>query len=323
MKPRPPYLRLRLALVAALLIAPVAPAWSWSEETHQTTGAIAWADLKSRDPQALAALLALAPSHPHYPLFAQAAANLSGDMRERALFEWLSRWPDDIRTSAYDQPKWHYELRVVYGRTSLWPFTNGTASEGFFVNYGLLADACAAPASRAIAIGWLIHIVGDIQQPLHAGHQLTSAFNMTDRAGELAFVRREAGAEPTNLHQYWDKMMERSGVALPPGEADWANALATMWPRARLPELSRAGEPAILFASYLDETATLARLVAYQGTYLSASAVPAAAPVVSLTENRIALALAERRIATSGYRIADMLGRATQSAAAAQNSCPR
>ncbi len=314
--------RLALSASAASLLALSVPALGWSEETHQTTGAIAWADLKARDPQALAALLALAPSHPDYPLFAKAANGLSEDMRNRALFEWLSRWPDDIRTGPYDQPKWHYELRVVYGRTSLWPFRNGTASEGFATNYALLANHCAAPSARALAIGWLIHIVGDVQQPLHAGHQMTSDYSLTDRAGELAFVRRKPGGNPTNLHQYWDNTMEQSGVTLPSGAQDWAGALSRMWPRARLPELARPGSPQLVFASYLDESAEIARLVAYKGTFLKASPEPAKAPVVSEMENRVALALAERRIATSGYRIADVLARATKNAAASKLACP-
>ncbi len=315
--------QLLIAAIAAGTLTSGAPAWSWSEETHQTTGAIAWADLKTRDPQALATLLALAPSHPDYALFAKAAQRLSADMRERALFEWLARWPDDIRTGPYDQPKWHYELRVVYGRSSLWPFRNGTASEGFAANYELLANHCAAPAARALAIGWLIHIVGDVQQPLHAGHQMTSEYNMTDRAGELAFVRRTPDGEPTNLHQYWDKTMERSGVTLPAGAPDWATALGRIWPRARLPELTRQGSPQEVFASYLDESAELARLVAYRGTFLQASPDPVLAPVVSEFENRVALELAERRIATSGFRIADVLARATKAAAPGNQACPR
>ena len=314
--------RLLVVAIAAGTLVFGAPAWSWSEETHQTTGAIAWADLKARDPQALAALLTLAPSHPDYPLFAKAARRLSADMRERALFEWLARWPDDIRTGPYDQPKWHYELRVVYGQTSLWPFRNGTASEGFATNYALLADRCASPPARAMAIGWLIHIIGDVQQPLHAGHQLTGDYSMTDRAGELAFVRRKPDGEPTNLHQYWDKTMERSGVVLPAGASDWATALARIWPRARLPELTRQGSPQEVFASYLDESAELARLVAYRGTFLKASPDPALAPVVSDRENRVTLELAKRRIATSGYRIADVLARATKAATPSNQACP-
>lgn len=310
------------SLAALSLIAASSTAFGWSEETHQTTGAIAWADLKARHPDMLAELLRIAAHHPDARLFAPHAARLSPEMRERAMFEWLGRWPDDIRKGPEDHPKWHYEVRVVHGWTWVWPFHNGTASEGFAFNYGILADPCAAPAARAKAIGWLIHITGDIQQPLHAGHQMTGTYRLTDRAGELAFVRRAPGSEPTNLHQFWDKMMEKSGVTLPKGEDNWATALGRMWPRSRLPELGRKGDPQALFASYLDETSVLARKVAYQGTFLAATPDPTAAPVLTPRENALTLALAERRIATSGYRIADVLATAMDSARHREKTCP-
>ena len=78
-----------------------------------------------------------------------------------------------------------------------------------------------------------------------------------------------------------------------------------------------------MFASYLDESAELARLVTYRGTFLKASPDPALAPVVSDRENRVTLELAKRRIATSGYRIADVLARATKAAITNTQACPR
>lgn len=319
--------QMRRVVAAALAVFAVAvsatTAFGWSEETHQTTGAIAWADLKARHPDALAELVTIAEAHQDYRVFAPVAAKLSPVLRERALFEWLARWPDDIRTGPEDHPKWHYELRVVHGWTGVWPFYNGTASEGFAFNYGILADPCAPAPARAKAIGWLIHIVGDIQQPLHAGHQMTADFPITDHAGKYAFVRRTPGGEVTDLHQYWDKIIERGGAALPRGETNWATALGHMWPRQRLPELARSGDPQHLFASYMDETATLARLVAYQGTFLKAAPDAAAAPVLTPRENAIALSLAERRIATSGYRIADTLANAIAAAKASRKACVR
>lgn len=309
-------------LCAALALATGAPAaYAWSEETHQTTGAIAWADLARRDRAVLDELLLIAAAHQDYTLFAAHAKGLSEATRQRALFEWLARWPDDIRGGPEDYPKWHYELRVVSGRTWAWPFYNGLASEGFAFNYAKLADPCAVPADRAKAIGWLLHIVGDIQQPLHAGHQMTEAFSLTDEAGQLAFVRRSAGGEVTDLHQYWDRMIERGGVQLPQGQSDWANALMALWPRAQLPEVARTDAPGTLFSSYLDESATLARLIAYRGTFLAATPDEASAPVITEAENATARRLATRRIATSGYRIADILAMALNEAQQNQGFC--
>lgn len=312
---------LGLLSVALTLVAGSPAARAWSEATHQTTGAIAWADLARRDPAALAELLGLAPAHQDYPLFAVHAKDLGEATRQRALFEWLARWPDDIRGGPEDYPKWHYELRVVSGRTWAWPFYNGLASEGFAFNYAKLADPCADPAERAKAIGWLLHIVGDVQQPLHAGHQMTTAFSLTDRAGQLAFVRRSVGGEVTDLHQYWDQMIERGAMQLPQGQSDWASTLMAIWPRAQLPEAARTDAPGALFSSYLDESAALAQLVAYRGTFLAATPDAARAPTVSEAENAVARRLVTRRVATSGYRIADVLAMALAEARQNQGFC--
>jgi hypothetical protein len=307
-------------LAAALALIPLAsPAWAWSEETHQTTGAIAWADLARRNPAALAELLAIARNHQDYPLFAARAAALPEPVRQRALFEWLARWPDDIRGGPEDQPKWHYALRVVAGRSWLWPLRNGTAKEGFAFNYAQLASPCAPPADRARAIGWLIHIVGDIQQPLHAGHQMSADFPATDRAGELAFVRRFADNPPVNLHQYWDKIFQQSRVSAPGG--DWAAALMAAWPRQKITGLDRSGSAVRVFASQVEETRELARMVGYRGTFLAAVPAGQAAPVVTAAENAYALALSGRRVATGGYRIADTLAMAVSQSKTTPASC--
>lgn len=310
-----------VALAAALAIGSTTTAYAWSRETHQTTGAIAWADLSAHRPDVLAELLAISRAHQHIARLDRHTAALPEPVRQRALFEWLARWPDDIRTGPEDRPKWHYSLRVVYGRTWLWPVRNGEAKDGFATNFATLSDSCAPPVDRARAIGWLIHIVGDIQQPLHAGHQMTGLFPATDRAGQESFVRRFADSAPVSLHQYWDHLFEEGRVTTPGG--DWASALARTWPRSTLPELNGDGTPHDRFARYLDESEALAGLVGYSGTYLDAKPAGQAAPVISARENRVAYHLAGRRVASGGYRIADVLAAALDQAKAGGGTCRR
>ena len=314
--------RLLAGLAALAVTLTSSAAQAWSEASHQVTGAIAWQDLRQNHPAELAELLSLIRQHQDYGKFQPFFAQLSPELQERAQFEVLGRWPDDIRGGPEDHPDWHYQLRVVSGRTWLWPFENGNAAFGFGYNYAKLANPCAPATERAKAIGWLIHIIGDVQQPLHAGHQMTEVFSATDRAGELAFVKRPNG-EVTDLHQFWDQTLEQSGVSLPAGESNWADALVRLWPRRQLSrELAREGEPQAVFASFLDESAELARLVSYHGTFLRGTADPASAPMVSAAEQAQGIALAQRRIATGGYRIADLLARAVQDAKAASWTCP-
>ncbi len=290
------------------------PALAWSEETHQTIGEIAYDELAAEHSERLAELMALVRAHPHYAQLLAHSNGLTGTARDRAIFGWLARWPDDIRGTAADRPKWHYELRVVHGRSWLWPFRNGTAQYAFDGNAALLANRAASPAHRAVAIGWLLHIIGDIQQPLHAGHQMTSDFPGTDEAGGLAWVRRSAGGELTNLHQYWDKFLERSVPASVTAGTTWRARLTTQFPRASLRELRPITSPNRAFATWLDESLLIAHRVAYRGSFLAASPAPTRAPVVSAADNARARAVTERRVTLGGYRAADVLAHALGSA---------
>lgn len=298
---------MRLFLSALLLSGAIAqPAFAWSEESHMTTGAIAFDDLARSSPEILAEAEKLILAHPHRQQLEAHLAGLSGLERRRALFAWLARWSDDIRKGPYDRPKWHYELRVVSGRVGIWPFRNGRASIGFDENFRTLANRDAPAADRAVALGWLMHIVGDIQQPLHAGHQMTRLFPRTDEAGTLAFVRRVPGGEPTDLHQYWDKHLDVEPDKLKTWQI-WAGPLQKSWPRARLPELKLAMSAFRQFDRWTDESNRIAARFAYQGTFLKASADPATAPAVTEHERRASELLAQRRVATGGYRIADTI----------------
>jgi hypothetical protein len=171
-------MRLKYAAAALQLLAS-APVLAWSEETHMTTGAMAFDDIAATNPELLAQIKQIILAHPHYKQLSAHAGAAQGSAKTRVIFEYLARWPDDMNGTMYEHRDWHYELRVVHGRTWLWPFRNGNASEGFDINYRIFADKKAADVDRAIALGWLLHIIGDIQQPLHAGHQMTSAFSAT------------------------------------------------------------------------------------------------------------------------------------------------
>ena len=59
---------------------------------------------------------------------------------------------------------------------------------------------------RATALKWVVHLVGDLHQPLHAGEHADSGGNDV----KLSFDGR-----PTNLHSLWD-----SGLLLAYGESE-------------------------------------------------------------------------------------------------------
>ncbi len=303
-------MNLRPLLAAALLLF-TAPVLAWSMPGHMTTGAIAYDTLAREHPELLPQIEAIITAHPDKARLDAATTGLTGSARTRAQFEWLARWPDDIRVGQgtdgkWDHPAWHYELRVVSPAKVIWPWRNGQASEAFAINYAVFSDPKAAAADRAVALGWLMHIVGDIQQPLHAGHWMSWQYKLTDRAGLLGHVRRTADGKPIDLHAYWDDMFDMPGAAEATSRA-WAVPVAVRWPRALAIPVAPTGTPQAQFSAWMDESHALARDFAYSDAFLRATSVALDAPVVSDAYRAQSMLVAQQRLAAGGYRIADTL----------------
>src|SRR6516164_4472520 len=68
-----------------------------------------------------------------------------------------------------------------------------------------LANPETAPEERLVALKFLLHLVGDVHQPLHAADDHDAGGNKK----QVAAARRNPG----NLHRYWDfEFVERLGV---------------------------------------------------------------------------------------------------------------
>ena len=78
---------------------------------------------------------------------------------------------------------------------------------GIDYNAAVLSNASAA-AARAIALCWVLHLIGDIHQPLHTGSLYTaSLFETGDRGGNAIRI------DGSNLHARWDGALTESGVS--------------------------------------------------------------------------------------------------------------
>jgi len=76
-----------------------------------------------------------------------------------------------------------------------------------------LLDPNASQSNKQVALKFIVHIIGDLHQPMHAG-------NGTDRGGgkhELIFFSQE-----TNLHRVWDNgLIAKRGLSF----TEWSNWL--------------------------------------------------------------------------------------------------
>lgn len=72
-------------------------------------------------------------------------------------------------------------------------------------NLTLYRDAKASKADRAVALSWVLHLTGDITQPLHVTALMNKDFSWGDRGGnEIRVAGSERARKDVKLHKMWD-----------------------------------------------------------------------------------------------------------------------
>ncbi len=115
----------------------------------------------------------------------------------------------------YNHPDWHFiDLPYVIGNTpmpkdkpSTQPYPHDIV-EALEKNVADLKDPGTTPANRAIALCWVLHLGGDIHQPLHCSRMISADYPDGDKGGNNISVLRDP-PYPTsrvNLHLLWDEL---------------------------------------------------------------------------------------------------------------------
>jgi len=186
-------LRLLPVLGVLLLIAPAALAWG--PEGHAIVADIAQRHLTPSASREVRRLLAL-----------------EGDTR----LDQISSWPDEIRKDHPETGPWHYvdiPLRAPgYNRRRDCPHGNCIVVKlPQFLR--VLADRKAAPRVRLEVLKWVVHLVGDIHQPLHNEDH-------DDFGGNK--VKLVYFGQPTNLHKIWDTGILEQATGLRMNPVDYS-----------------------------------------------------------------------------------------------------
>jgi len=279
---------------------------AWDAAGHRTVAAIAWERMTPRARARAVALLMHGPAVADFPALRPAEGTAAE--RDRALFLNAATWADLVRNPrepwhVYSHPAWHYAdfyWEVENGRPHEIPGTGPdsvNAGERIVAFRALLADSTAPDTTRAAALAWLLHLVGDIHQPLHCSSRVTPEDTLPrgDLGGNTFALH--AGK---NLHAYWDEILDQA-IAADPGEDSIAYATRMAH---RIDRIHPWGSLATLAAStdvagWEREGLRLSQTVVYAG-------VTRGAPP-SVTYQARALEVAERRMALAGYRLAALL----------------
>ena len=198
---------LALLLAPLLALAAAAPASAYWEYGHYTVARIAYANVKPTTRAAIRRLLAQEKllDTPECP-----AGTIEG----------ASYWPDCVKPLKDADGKsrfgyayaWHYQNVDICKPFDLTP----ACKDGDCVSAQIERQAATlrnrhAPArERVMALAFLIHFVGDLHQPLHAGDK-------GDKGGNDALTSYGDYAPPRlNLHAVWDGLLAERAISTPP-----------------------------------------------------------------------------------------------------------
>ena len=200
-------------LVAAAAWAPVT-AYAWGAQGHRIVGSIA-EDLL--DPPTRAAL-----------------HDLAGQESLADLATWMDEERPRLSHSLPGSARWHYDDIPVCQASGAQPCLRGDCASKALERYrAILAHRTADPEQRLLALRILVHVVGDIHQPMHA-----------------------ADDEDRGLHSVWDVDFVRDAVG---GESEKEFAADRVAEHARDLKRIEAGT----FTTWIGESHAIARDFAY------------------------------------------------------------
>lgn len=182
--------RLLPALCATALLVTSFSSQAWGPEGHAIVADIAQQHL---DPVASAEVAAL--------------------LKQEGLsrLDEISSWADANRKAMPNTGGWHYVDIPLHADdyVAARDCPQGDCVVVKIDQYAhVLADKSATPQARLEALKWVVHLVGDVHQPLHAEDN-------NDKGGNT--VQVQFFGRGTNLHSLWDGQIIRKAMDLTPG----------------------------------------------------------------------------------------------------------
>jgi S1/P1 Nuclease len=190
----------RLLTALLIILMPLSPVNAYWEYGHETVARIAKANLSAKARSNMQRLLRAAP------LIGTPKCSLRD-------IENASVWADCIKG---DQLRWGYTSSWHYQNVDICkPFDLKSACAGgncvsaqIDRNFTLLKDKSLPANVRSEALAFLVHFVGDLHQPLHAGDH-------ADRGGND--LKANYGVVPNyNLHSVWDGLLAERSISEAP-----------------------------------------------------------------------------------------------------------
>jgi len=292
--------------VLAAVVLNVRPAHAWDDFGHRVVARIAWANMT---PQARTRAIAiLRAAAPETGLRGSVSGSLS-QQQQISLFVFAATWPDVVRDTANPlrMEKYHHPYRHYVDTFWRQDTDFGTVvpvdrpPEGDLLRDTLRLQrwlATGTPETRALGLAWILHLVGDIHQPLHASGRMSPRDPWGDAGGNTFRVGTRS------LHSVWDGILADSVQApRPTAPLDVVTSAANMvmqsHPRSALS--SQIGQRG--FDQWAREGVAIAQRDVYRAPLVRDQPI-------SPAYRTAAFLAAETRIALAGYRLAELLNQA-------------
>ena len=314
----------RLFLIFCFLLLPQF-VLGWNATGHELVAAIAWDNMTPTARQRAIALFQAAPQDACLRnLFPNDSRPLAD--RQREFFIVASTWSDIVRPN--DKPGQPDTRPCIRFHRGDWHFINffweglsgaagGNAPKDLpkmqppevnaveRLKYFRPFVMCSKPAcgttneERATTLAWILHLVGDLHQPLHTTARVTETEPKGDQGGNLFKLPPNA----FSLHSYWDGIINRS-IPQPQTESVIAyinrveGIIVQNHPRAAMESRLRSGD---VLAWTLEGFVTTKQKIYPES--LKRDQIPNDA------YQQMAFTTAKEAIALGGYRLADLLNR--------------
>lgn len=196
---------------------------AWDLRGHMMVAAIAWDQLTPKSKARVSQLLRLNPDYSGW------IDGFSSRERSKAAFTRAAGWPDDIkrdsrytndgenpsgpdasRNTGYDDKLmhryWHYkDVAFSPDGTPTRDSPEPNAETQIIAFRDTLASGTASDDLKSYDLVWLLHLVGDVHQPLHTTSRFTHDLPDGDRGGNL--VKLCESPCRNELHAFWDNAL--------------------------------------------------------------------------------------------------------------------
>jgi len=298
-----------LCLAAAL--SPTA--FAWNSFGHMTVAAAAYSQLTPAAHTEVTKLLKL------NPMYSKWVSGVATAQKDETAFMLAATWPDVIKsasgytddgntpsgpdsgqnigyTDKLEHRYWHFiDEPFSPDDTPLVQPASPNALTQITMFRATLASTTASDNVRSYDLVWLMHLIGDVHQPLHSTSRFTSTQASGDEGGNLVDIcNSKCNSE---LHAFWDDIL---GTSTNPQDALTA-AKSLPPPDATLAAID--SESQWVQESFLD---------AQNSVYVSPIGVGAGPFTITTTYTTNARTVAKQRIALAGARLAQALNEALQ-----------